>query len=266
MKLAPAAPEASSAPIATAAMGRAGSVAPVHGRNRARRSAAGRDRIPVRHEVGSLARRGAHRQHRQAAAERPAAAALERDGAPPLYYVLLHGWMRVFGTSDVRGPRAVGCPRGGDAAAGVPGRPPTRRDRLRRPSVGGVERGAGGGELAVRHPVLDRSRACTCSRWTSCCSATCAVHAAFGPADRARLAAVALVTGALLYTQYWAFFLVGVFGALMLARALVRTAIRAPRPRGSSSARSWSAGCCSSRGCPRSSRRCSTRGRRGTAR
>src|SRR4051794_9276695 len=27
--------------------------------------------------------------------------ALERDGAPPLYYVLLHGWIRAFGTTDV---------------------------------------------------------------------------------------------------------------------------------------------------------------------
>ena len=27
--------------------------------------------------------------------------ALRRDGAPPLYYVLLHGWLEVFGTSDV---------------------------------------------------------------------------------------------------------------------------------------------------------------------
>ena len=27
-------------------------------------------------------------------------AALRHDGAPPLYYVLLHLWMRLFGTSD----------------------------------------------------------------------------------------------------------------------------------------------------------------------
>src|SRR4051812_30724217 len=27
--------------------------------------------------------------------------ALRHDGAPPLYYVLLHGWMQVFGTGDV---------------------------------------------------------------------------------------------------------------------------------------------------------------------
>ena len=40
-----------------------------------------------------------------------------------------------------------------------------------------------------------------------------------------RLGAVALVAGALLYTQYWAFFLLGVFGALMVARALF-----GPRP------------------------------------
>src|SRR5436190_4188502 len=28
-------------------------------------------------------------------------AALRHDGAPPLYYLLLHGWMRLFGTGDV---------------------------------------------------------------------------------------------------------------------------------------------------------------------
>jgi mannosyltransferase len=27
--------------------------------------------------------------------------ALRRDGAPPLYYVLLHGWIRLFGDGDV---------------------------------------------------------------------------------------------------------------------------------------------------------------------
>ena len=27
--------------------------------------------------------------------------ALQRDGAPPLYYVLLHWWMQVFGESDL---------------------------------------------------------------------------------------------------------------------------------------------------------------------
>src|SRR3954452_9323693 len=26
---------------------------------------------------------------------------LKRDGAPPLYYLLLHGWMSIFGTGDV---------------------------------------------------------------------------------------------------------------------------------------------------------------------
>ena len=28
-------------------------------------------------------------------------AALRQDGSPPLYYLLLHGWIRVFGTTDV---------------------------------------------------------------------------------------------------------------------------------------------------------------------
>ena len=27
--------------------------------------------------------------------------ALRHDGAPPLYYLLLHGWIRLFGTSDL---------------------------------------------------------------------------------------------------------------------------------------------------------------------
>ncbi len=53
----------------------------------------------VRRRHPLVARRGAQRQHRSLPVG-DIAEALRHDGHPPLYYLLLHGWMEVFGEGD----------------------------------------------------------------------------------------------------------------------------------------------------------------------
>ena len=83
--------------------------------------------------------------------------ALRHDGHPPLYYLLLHGWMSVFGQSDRRGAGPVRPVLGGDAAAHLADGLARRRPPLR----GGGSRLAGhvaaGSALRHRDPdVLPR--------------------------------------------------------------------------------------------------------------
>ena len=54
---------------------------------------------------------------------------LRQDGSPPLYYLMLHVWMEVFGTGPGRHPGPVG----GHLAAGRAGRPVGRLDAVRPP-------------------------------------------------------------------------------------------------------------------------------------
>ena len=91
---------------------------------------------------------------------------LRHDGAPPLYYWMLHGWTEVFGTSDL----AVRSLSGVLSVATLPfvyfaGRRLGRAHRR-------VGRGPDDGGVAVRHPLRAPKPACT--RWSCCswCSAT----------------------------------------------------------------------------------------------
>ena len=85
---------------------------------------------------------------------------LKRDGAPPLFYVLLHFWMERV--RDV-GRRGAGPSRGvrrGDAAAGLARRPAARRPhrRLGRPAARGH---------VARSPSATTPRP-ACTRWSPC--------------------------------------------------------------------------------------------------
>lgn len=150
-------------------------------------------------------------------------AALKRDGAPPLYYVLLHGWMRVFGTSDVAAR----------ALSGVLGVAMLALAYLAGRRLGGVDADRRrwvpwSAVLVVASSPYAIRYATEARMYMLAMVLVLLGYLALGNAlVRPRfgwLAAIAVVTAALLYTQYWAFFLVGVVGAIQLLRA-----VRGPR-------------------------------------
>ena len=140
--------------------------------------------------------------------------ALVRDGAPPLYYVLLHGWITVFGSSDTA-VRALSGILGvtAIALAYLVGRQLGRNDSERRWLAIGGAIVIATSPYAIRYSTETRMYALSmvlvllgiligCHAWEA--------------ATPIRIAAIALVTAGLLYTQYWSFFLVGVVGAGLL--------------------------------------------------
>lgn len=138
------------------------------------------------------------------------AGALRRDGAPPLYYVLLKGWMELFGTSDF----AVRALSGVFAVAAMP-------------FVWLAGRRLAGREGAWIAVVLIASspfalRYATEARMYSMVVLLTAVgvvllNAFLDRPTTPRLAGLMLVSGALVLTHYWALYLVA---ALMIVLAL----------------------------------------------
>src|SRR6478752_3738779 len=142
--------------------------------------------------------------------------ALRHDGAPPLYYLLLHGWMRAFGS----GPTAV------RALSGLAGtltlipmwcigrRLDDRRRRLALAPADSPNVVAWSALLllalspfAIRYSTEARMYALVMLFVTL---GYLAVVRALERPTVFRLLAVALVTGALLYTHYWSFALLAV--------------------------------------------------------
>ena len=157
--------------------------------------------------------------------------ALRHDGAPPLYYLLLHVWMRAFGTGDISA-RALSGLFG--VVALVPMWFAGRRLDERRAAAARAPEGArtiawaatlllAASPFAIRYATEVRmyslvvllvllgylavTRALERRRWGS-------------------LLAVAVITGLLLYAHYWSFALLGVTGLV-----LVWLAWRGPEPR-----------------------------------
>ena len=137
--------------------------------------------------------------------------ALRRDGHPPLYYWLLHGWMEVFGDGDVAARSLSGIfsvltlP-----LAWIAGR------RLGGPSMGALA-------LIVFALTPFCVRYATEARMYSLVMLlVLAGYLVLSDLLKAptwwRTAAVALISGALLWTHYWAIFLIAVAGALLLVR------------------------------------------------
>jgi hypothetical protein len=138
--------------------------------------------------------------------------ALAHDGAPPLYYVLLHGWMDLFGRSDF----AVRALSGLVSVATLPlfwlaGR------RLGGRAVAWVVF-----FLAVSSPFAieyaTSARMYSLMIMWSVLGYLAVSRALEAPTTR-RLAAVAAVTAAMLYTHYWALYLVLVVAAWLVWRA-----------------------------------------------
>jgi mannosyltransferase len=154
--------------------------------------------------------------------------ALRHDGHPPLYYLLLHVWADVFGTGDVT-VRALS----GVLAV------------LSLPVAYLVGRRAGGARLGwltvlVLGALPFATRYGTEARMYSLVILLVllgwlALQRALDVPSAGRLALLALVSGALLLTHYWAFYLLGATGLVLLVgawrgsgdrrRTLVRTAV-----------------------------------------
>ena len=108
-------------------------------------------------------------------------AALRHDGSPPLYYLLLHCWMELFGQQRRRRPGAVRGAQPRDAAAGLVRRAPGRAGRRvvrphraarRRPHR--HRRPAAVRDLAVRDPLRHRDADVLAGRCSwCCCSRSC---------------------------------------------------------------------------------------------
>ncbi|MBV9098195.1 MAG: glycosyltransferase family 39 protein [Frankiaceae bacterium] len=133
-------------------------------------------------------------------------AALKHDGAPPLYYGLLHVWMRVFGDSTFSVRALSGIP----AVVALP-----VVVRLGR-RIGGDAVGIASVVLlaispfAVRYAVEARMYSLLMLLSLAGAHAVLSVHR---HGTKRATAALALVTAAALYTHYYAVFAVAVLGA-----------------------------------------------------
>src|SRR5581483_4114880 len=148
-------------------------------------------------------------------------AALRHDGAPPLYYLLLHVWMRAFGTSDLAVRSLAGVfgtislplawmagRRLGARAEGVPG------SRLRGRSVGWAM-------LLVLATLPFAIRFSTENRMYSLVivlvlAGYLLLESALVRPTIVRLVALAITAGLLALTQYWCLYLLAATAAVLL--------------------------------------------------
>ena len=144
---------------------------------------------------------------------------LVRDGHPPLFYWLLHGWMDLFGTSDT----AVRSLSGVMSVATLPlawwaGK-----------RAGGRAAGAWALLIVALSPfAVHYATEARMYSLVMCLvlAGVLAVYACLEQPKPLRLVGLALVAGALLWAHYWSIYLVGVTGAYLLLIALCRPAHR----------------------------------------
>lgn len=140
-------------------------------------------------------------------------AALREDGAPPLYYVLLHGWLQLFGTSAVaaRSLSAV------FSVATLPLAYLAGRREGGRIAAWGMLLLLATSPFAVHYATEARMYSLAMLLVTA---GYLLLRRAIEAPTLPRLAPLPLVSAALAYTHYWSLFLLAVVGALLLAGAL----------------------------------------------
>ncbi len=145
--------------------------------------------------------------------------ALKRDGAPPLYYLLLHAWIKIFGD----GPDAVRLLSGVFGLLALPCAWLAGR-RL------GRSRGPAGARITAWAAVLVLASSPYAVRYSTearmysleillVLLGYIAIWRVFDQPTIARVAWLAVVTGLLLYNQYWSLYLLGVVGLVLLVQA-----------------------------------------------
>lgn len=139
---------------------------------------------------------------------------LKHDGAPPLYYVLLHGWMKVFGTTDFAIRSLSGlfglallalC---WPAGARLGGNSRSRRQWIAVTTLVVVASSA----YAIRYSTENRMYML---EMVLVFLGYLAIWRALEHPTIPTLGLVAFVTAALLYTQYWSLYLVAVTGVCL---------------------------------------------------
>ncbi|MEP6624830.1 MAG: glycosyltransferase family 39 protein [Acidimicrobiia bacterium] len=145
-------------------------------------------------------------------------AALERDGAPPLFYVLLHGWIAVFGAGDtavralagVIGVIAVGL---AFVAGSRFGRTTTERRWLGLTAAVVVATSP----YAVRYSSEARMYSLVVALVLA---AIILVADLWDRPSRFRIGGLAVVSAGLLYSQYWSLFLAATVVVVLVAVGL----------------------------------------------
>jgi hypothetical protein len=143
--------------------------------------------------------------------------ALRQDGSPPLYYVLLHGWIQTFGSSDV----AVRALSGVIGVLTLPvawlcGRRIAGNDDERAWLPWAAVLVVGSSPYAIRFATETRMYGLEI---LLALLGYLALRSAVERPRPANLIALAVVTAALLYTQYWALYLIAVVVAVLLGVA-----------------------------------------------
>ena len=144
-------------------------------------------------------------------------AALRHDGAPPLYYVLLHFWIRLFGQGDV----AVRSLSGVASVVALPFAWAAGKRLGGRPTAWAALVLMATSPFAISYATSARMYSMM-TLW-GLLGVLALVRALERP-SRGRLACVALVTAVLLYTHYWALYFVVVAAIWLLFRARRATA------------------------------------------
>jgi hypothetical protein len=150
-------------------------------------------------------------------------AALREDGAPPLYYLLLHGWIRLFGDSDI----AVRSLSVVASIAGLVALAAAARRVAGRAAVWPVVLVAATNPFAIRYASETRMYALV---MLEAALGVLAVTAALARPTTRNLAAVAGLTAALLYTHYWGLHLVAATALVLGWQAWRRRSGGADRP------------------------------------